>query len=243
MVKRIRLTLLVAALALLLPDRYTFAQTAAPAAVSASYDVQLNGLQIAVINEQFDTDRDTYRIVSESIPVGLLALLRKRGVTLVSSGKITSNGLRPDHFEGTNGDDDARRVSAEFDWTEARLTLKHEGQMETAPLPPGTQDRISLMYQFMFVEPGQLRQIDVAMTNGRKIDRYRYSITPGVDLDTPLGRMKTLHLVKAREPGESAAEIWLAPQHHFFPVKVLLVEKDGARYEQTITRLDFSKRP
>jgi hypothetical protein len=115
--------------------------------------------------------------------------------------------------------------------------------METAPLPLGTQDRISLMYQFMFVEPGQLRQIDVAMTNGRKIDRYRYSITPGVDLDTPLGRMKTLHLVKAREPGESAAEIWLAPQHHFFPVKVLLVEKDGARYEQTITRLDFSKRP
>ena len=241
MFRRIRLTLLVAALALPLPGRHAFAQTAAPAALSASYDVQLNGMQIAVINEQFDTANDTYRIVSESNPVGLLALFRKQGVTLVSRGKLTANGLQPEHFEGMNGSDESRRVSAEFDWAEARITLKHEGKTESAPLPPGAQDRISLMYQFMFVEPGQLRQLDVAMTNGRKIDQYRYSITPDVDLDTPLGRMKTLHLVKERQPDESAAEIWLAPQHHFFPIKVLLVEKDGARYEQTITRLELNK--
>ena len=239
MIKRISLTLLVAVFALPLPGRNTFAQTAAPAALSASYDVLLNGMPVAVINEQFETGSDTYRIVSESNPVGLLALFRRQGVTLVSSGRLTAKGLQPEHFEGRNGDDDSRRVSAEFDWAGARLTLKHEGMTETAALPSGAQDRISLMYQFMFVAPGQRGQLDIAMTNGRKIDQYRYSITPDVDLDTPLGRMKTLHLVKERQPDESAAEIWLSPQHHFFPVKVLLVEKDGARYEQTITRLDL----
>ena len=242
MIRRVSLTLLVAVLALSLPIRHTLAQ-AAPSALVASYDVLLNGLPIAVINERFETGDDTYRIVSESNPVGLLALFRKQGVTLVSSGRLTAKGLQPEHFEGRNGEDESRQVSAEFDWAGARLTLKHEGKTETAPLPPGTQDRISLMYQFMFAEPGQLRQLDVVMTNGRKIDNYRYLITPDVDLDTPLGRMKTLHLVKEHQPDESAAEIWLAPQHRFFPVKVLLVEKDGARYEQTITRLDFNQSP
>lgn len=239
MIKRIALTLFVAALALPLPVRHALAQAAAPTAISASYDVQFNGLQIAVINEKFDTANDTYRVVSESTPVGLLALFRKQGVTLVSSGRLTANGLRPEHFEGRNGGDETRQVSAEFDWTEARLTLNHEGVTETAPLPAGAQDRISLMYQFMFVAPGLHGPFDVAMTNGRKIDQYRYLVTPDVEIDTPLGRMRTLHLVKERRPDESAAEVWLAPEHHFFPVKVLLVEKDGARYEQTITRLDL----
>lgn len=239
MIRRIGLTLFVAALALPLPVRHALAQMALPAAISASYDVQLNDMQIAVVNEQFNTANDTYRIVSESTPVGLLALFRKQGVTLVSSGRLTANGLQPEHFEGTNGDDEARRVSADFDWPQARLTLKHEGVTETAPLPAGAQDRISLMYQFMFVAPGLRGPFDVAMTNGRKIDHYRYLPTTDVDIDTPLGRMRTLHLVKERRPDESAAEVWLAPEHHFFPVKVLLVEKDGTRYEQTITRLDL----
>jgi hypothetical protein len=239
MIKRIALTLFVAALALPLPVGHALAQAAAPTAISASYDVQFNGLQIAVINEKFDTANDTYRIVSESTPVGLLALFRKQGVTLVSSGRLTANGLRPEHFEGRNGDDETRQVSAEFDWTGARLTLKHEGVTESAPLPAGAQDRISLMYQFMFVASGLRGPFDVAMTNGRKIDQYRYLVTPDVEIDTPLGRMRTLHLVKERRPDESAAEVWLAPERHFFPVKVLLVEKDGARYEQTITRLDL----
>lgn len=238
MTRRISIALLGAALFLSLPDLRIFAHAAAPATITASYKVLLNGLHIAVINERFETRNDTYRIVSESNTVGLLALFRKQSATLVSSGRLIGNGLQPEHFEGKNGDDDARRVSAEFDWAGKRLTLRYDGKTETAALPPGTQDRASLMYQFMFVAFDQLRQLEVTMTNGRKIDQYRYSITPDVDIDTPLGRMKTLHLVKERQPNESAAEIWLAPQHHFFPVKVLIVEKDGSHYEQVIARLD-----
>ena len=212
---------------------------AAPAAISASYEVSYNGLPFAVVNERFETGNAAYRIVSESTTSGLFALFRKKSATLVSSGALTKDGLRPLHFEGNDHGDDTRRVVAEFDWQQQRLTLRHDGVTETVALAPGTQDRLSLMYQFMFVASEKLESLEVAMTNGRKIDRYRYAVSRDVDIDTPLGRMRTLHLVKERQSGESAAEVWLAPRYHFFPVKVLIVEKDGSRYEQVITRLDI----
>ena len=46
------------------------------------------------------------------------------------------------------------------------------------------------------------------------------------------------HLVKQREQGDAQTEIWLAPEFHNLPVKVLIVEDDGVRYEQVVTRLD-----
>lgn len=212
---------------------------AAPAATAASYEVSYNGLPFAVVNERFETRNGTYRIVSESTTVGLLALFRKKSATLVSSGVLTKDGLRPLHFEGNDDGDDTRRVTAEFDWQQQRLSLTHDGITETVALAPGTQDRLSLMYQFMFAASEKLTALEVAMTNGRKVDRYRYIVSRNAEIDTPLGRMRTLHLVKERQSGESTAEVWLAPQYHFFPVKVLIVEKDGARYEQLITRLDI----
>lgn len=226
-------------LLLLSLSAYVLNCQAATTGVAAGYDVLRNGLHIAVINERFEVRDDTYQIVSESSTAGLLALFRKQSATLVSRGRIVAAGLRPEHFEGWNSREETRRVSADFDWPAKRVTLKHDGRTDTVSLPGGTQDRISLMYQLMFVEFGRLRQFDVWMTNGRKLDRYHYSITPDIEIATPLGYMKTLHLVKERQANESAAEVWLATEHNFFPVRVLIVEKDGTRYDQIITRLDF----
>lgn len=206
--------------------------------VIASHNVLFNGLHIAVINEQFERRDGRYHIVSESVPVGAFALIQRRSATLTSTGSVTEAGLKPERFEGSRGVNDARSVHAEFDWTGAGLVLAHDGRHERLDLPAGTQDRLSIMYQFMFFAYDQRRQIDFAMTNGRKLDHYRYRIARDVEIDTPLGRMTTLHLVKQRDAGGSETEIWLAPQHHYLPVKMLIVESDGARYEQIMTKLE-----
>jgi hypothetical protein len=76
------------------------------------------------------------------------------------------------------------------------------------------------------------------MATGRKLDRYRYAITPDVVIDTPLKRLSTLHLVKQREQDDTGTEIWLAPEFHYLPVRVVIVESDGVRYEQVATRVE-----
>jgi hypothetical protein len=214
------------------------AASPAPQAVSASYDLFRNGVHVAVMNETFEAKGDGYRIVSDTQAVGLLALFQKQPVRVISVGRLTASGLQPLHFEGKRGENDPRSVRGEFDWPAGRLTIEHGGQTEKLPLPRGTQDRLSILYQLMFLAPGK-QQLEIAMTNGRKLGHYQYTVQPGVEIDTPLGRMTTLHIVRQHKPDENGAEIWVSPQHHFLPVKVLL-DEDGTRYEQVITKLEVN---
>jgi Protein of unknown function (DUF3108) len=229
-------TLITLLLAVALP---AVAAVTPPQAVQAQYDLSMNGAPIAVMQETFEISNSTYQAASETQAIGLFALVQRRPGRVTSSGEVGNSGLRPKTFDGTRGTGDARRVHAEFDWTANTLTFAHDGRTETATLPPGTQDRLSVMYQFLFLDPAKLRDLTFAMTNGRKLDQYRYSIGPDTAIDTPLGRLAVIHLVKQHAAGETATEIWLAREHRLMPVKMRIVEDDGKRYEQVISRLEI----
>ena len=213
---------------------------AVPKAIAAHYDVYMNGVHIAEMTETFESANGEYRLVSESQAVGLLALFHRRPARFVSSGRLASSGLQPRRFDGQRGDRESRRVRGEFDWAGSRLTIEHDGRTEELPLPPGTQDRLSVMYQFMFLVPYTPREIRISMTNGRKLDQYRYSVRPGTEIDTPLGRLAAVHLVRQRQRDENATEVWLSPEHRHLPVKMTIVEEDGSRYEQVATRIEIT---
>jgi hypothetical protein len=210
-----------------------------PQSISASYDVTWNGLRVAVMNDTFEAANGGYRIASESRAVGLAALFAREPLRLESSGQVTASGLQPRQFEGKRGDSDPRRARADFDWPAGELTLTRDGNTERLKLPPGTQDLVSLMYQFMFLELAKLQRFELSMTNGRKLNRHWYTVRSGVEIETPLGQMTTLHLVKQHQPDESGAEIWISPRHHNLPVKMTVLEEDGARIEHVMTRIEL----
>ncbi len=210
-----------------------------PQAVQAQYDLSMNGAPIAVMQETFEISNGSYQAVSETKAIGVFALVQRRPGRVTSNGEVGSDGLRPKLFDGTRGTGDARRVHAEFDWPAGTLTISHDGRTETAILPSGAQDRLSVMYQFLFLDPAKLKGLEFAMTNGRKLDQYRYAIGPDTAIDTPLGRMAVIHLVKQHSASETATEIWLAREHRLMPVKMRIVEDDGKRYEQVISRLEI----
>ena len=206
-----------------------------PQAVSASYNLYVNGAHVAVMNETYDAKDSSYRIVSESVPLGALALFQ-RPARVVSTGQLTSEGLRPERFEGRaigKGE-----VRAEFDWPGEKLSFGRDGKTETVALPPGTQDRLSIMYQFMFQPLDGRDKLDLAMTDGRRLARYQYVVTRGEEVDTPLGRIGSLHLVRQDNTASSGNEIWLSPERNFLPVKMVIREDNGMRYEQIATRIE-----
>lgn len=210
-----------------------------PQAISARYDVFMNGGRIAVMDETFEAKDGQYRIVSESHAVGLLALFVRRTLRVVSRGRLTGGGLAPQHFEGKRGDDDPRQVRAEFDWEGERLKVTRKGKTQILPLPPRTQDQLSIMYQFMFLAPDRAQVLQLSRTNGRKLEQHRYTVRTGVEIETPLGRMATVHLVRQQPPDDDGVEIWLAPRHRYLPIKLLILHENGARYEQVMTKLEI----
>jgi hypothetical protein len=214
---------------------------ATPTSASITYNLFRNGTHIAVINENFEIRNGSYSATSEATAIGLFALAQRRPITYASTGESTKDGLRPARFEGRRNNAVA---IADFDWKTDKLTLTHDGLNQTVALPPATQDRLSAMYQFThLVQAGKnpargANTVEMPMTTGRKLDVYRYDVHADIVIDTPLKRLTTLHLAKQRDQNESHTEIWLAPEFHYLPVKVLIVESDGVRYEQVVTRLD-----
>src|SRR4030095_13444289 len=97
--------------------------------VKASYNVSMNGTPIAVMNESFETRDGSYRITSESVPLGAVALFQKPALA-VSSGHVAAEGLRPERFEGRRIGNN-QQLRAEFDWAGERRTSGPQGN--TAP--------------------------------------------------------------------------------------------------------------
>ena len=214
------------------------AQAAAPLTTSATYNLFKSGQQVGIVTETFSRKGSRYEILSETKAVGIFALFAKGNIKLISRGEVTKDGLRPLHFEHHRGADPDKLIVADFDWRKHILTMNYDGKTETAALTPGTQDRISRMYQFMFAPPHG-KELAFPMTNGRNLELYRYLLADEAPLDTAAGKFNTLHYSKQHKPDEDGTELWLASDHHHFPVRILIEESEGGKLEQKLTQLKF----
>ncbi len=212
---------------------------ALPESVQASYDVYRDGLKIGRIDETYTRQQDRYTLTSITTPLGLLALFKPEKVTITSSGLIGKQGLQPQLFSHRRERDASKDSGAEFDWKAGQLTLIRQGQRTVVALPDDTQDRLSAMYQFMFLSLQSATKLDFPMTNGSKLDNYHYTITPGQRLKTPAGDFSTLYLDSQAKAGETRTEIWLATERHNLPCQMTITNPDGEQLTQVLTRLQI----
>lgn len=207
--------------------------------IRAVYDVMKGSIRIATISEIYTRTRDRYRIESASKAVGLLALFKPETIRTSSEGTLTAQGLRPVTFIQTREVDSERNVRADLDWDARRITLTDRNGKRTLPLRGATQDRLSAMYQFMFMPLHNATALSFDMTNGSKVDDYGYRITPSQSVTVPLGTFKALYLVSTPEEGLRKTEIWLAAEHAHFPYKMIVTESNGDKLTQVLTRFEL----
>ena len=95
------------------------------------------------------------------------------------------------------------------------------------------------MYQFMFLSLNSALTLDFPMTDGSKLDNYRYTITPDQLIEVPAGEFRTIYLDSQAKPGENHTEIWLSPQHHNLLCKMIVTEANGNVFTQVLTRFEI----
>jgi len=195
------------------------------------------GLNVGKVLQTWQRVGDAYTLTSTAEATGLFSLFVSGKHEQVSQGKITADGLQPESFSMQRGSVE-KRDAARFDWEENTLRIDSEGRQSTAKLVPGALDLLSFTYQFAFALP-ESGDIRIDLTNGRKLDSYRYRIVAEEALETPLGVLKTVHLSKLRNPGEEGTEIWLGMDYHYLPVKIRQTDKKGESAEQVITEIRY----
>ncbi len=196
-----------------------------------------DGLNVGNVIQVWQSDGQHYTLTSSAEASGLFTLFMSGKHEQVSRGKIVAGGLQPESYLLQRGSAD-RRDEARFDWAAQTLHMTSRGQQSTVPLAPGTLDLLSFTWQFAFSLP-ETGEVPVVLTNGRKLSHYRYTLLAEEVLDTPLGKLKTVHLSKLRQPGEEGTEIWLGMDYHYLPVKIRQIDKKGDTAEQVITEIRY----
>jgi hypothetical protein len=211
---------------------------APPHRVTLQYDVSQNGMTMVEATETLEHDGRNYRIQSEWQGKGLFAFSTRGKAKRSSQGAIDARGLAPREFRDQRGD--GPLGVARFDWSKKVLIREREGRTETESLPERTQDRLSFAYGFAFTPPARgAGEIIVHIADARGMSRHRYAVAGRETLKTGAGEFEALKLVKQRDPGDDrGTEIWLAPKRDYLPLRVLVIEKDGTRLDQLLTRIE-----
>ena len=210
-----------------------------PTQIEAQYVVTTNGgITIGRASEVFSRKGDSYSIRSETRSDGALKAFLDDQITVESSGRVDKEGLKPLEYSERRAKDNKRDLKSTFDW---KINVMHT-ELRNDPsdywFPPGTQDRISVMYQFMHMkELGET--LTIPMAERRKINTYTYKLIGQERTATPAGEFDTRHYRRVTtDPKETKVDLWLARDRHNFPVRVIFDDPKGYKLEQQLVALE-----
>ena len=174
------------------------------------------GLATGQMSLLWVNEGEHYTITSILSPQGMASLFFSGQLVQMSRGRIVATGLQPEEFWDQR---DNKRSQSRFNYaTQTVLTESSKGA-RTFPLPAGLQDVQSLLFQLALTAPPAMES-DNAVFNGKKVRSYRYRLVGEENLDTALGALRTLHIVRVTETSAERFEIWLAVDRYYLPVKL-----------------------
>lgn len=211
---------------------------AQPREVAAEYRVINSGITIGSIKESFVRTDNKYSIQSVTRSEGLLKAILDDQITVESSGRVGAEGLQPLEYGEHRLKDPKRDLRSTFDWDKGVMRTVLHGETSEAALPNATQDRISVMYQFMSM-PKLTDTLVMPIAERRKIVVHVYRLVGDEKIDTPLGAFDTRHYQRVvSDATDTRADVWLAKERLNFPVRAVFDDPKGFRLEQVVVSLD-----
>ena len=141
-----------------------------PNILELKYELTQNGEPLGTVIEKFIIDEaGNYHIESITKGIGLYALFGDR--VLMSEGKITIEGLKPQRFEVHQGSNASKNAIVDFDWDNKILITQYKGSETKENIENKTQDLISYLYQLNF-ENYDASIIEFAAATGKKYKKY-----------------------------------------------------------------------
>lgn len=164
-----------------------------------------------------------------------------------SEGTLDAYGLAPTRFFEKRFRKDP--TAANFD-RPSRI-IGFDGDKMTYPIRGGEQDRSSVQWQLAALAraapekfvPGSEWKFFVV--GRRDAEVWTFRVVNRESIKTGIGSMEAVHLARAPQADGKAqrVDLWLAPAHDWYPVKLRISEDDGEYIEQTVTRIEKAGQP
>jgi hypothetical protein len=196
---------------------------------------------VARLEYRLVRDGDRYEIRTDGEAEGLISFVYSGTLSQVSVGRVGPHGLEPLRYSEQRGKRPERTVA--FDPDAHRLTPTG-GRGAPVPMPPGTQDRLSVFYQIGLLaraEPerfvaGAIRELPVATM--RDVRTERFEVIGEELLMAPGGPIRALRLHRPPPPGtdDPKIDLWLGYDFQMLPVRLRVEDASRRVLDQVIER-------
>ena len=159
-----------------------------------------------------------------------------------SEGLVDEQGLAPEKYTEKRFRKDPYSVTFDRDARAIRFSEGKQGY----PIKGGEQDRASVPWQLSAMArgmPGKFvagSEWSLVVAGRRDAEPWLFKVARTDKLRTQMGQIEAVHLVKAPSSGakDQQIDIWLAPAHEWYPVKIRFSDNDGGDVvEQTISKI------
>ncbi len=150
-----------------------------------------------------------------------------------SSGNLTPEGLQPNRFA------DRFRTEVAAHFVRDRQSVVFSANTPEAMLTPGMQDQLSVFVQIgamLAAAPDKYppgTKLTFETIGPRAAETWVIGVEAEETLNLPGGEVKAIKLVRSpRLQYDQTAELWLAPQVGYLPVRIKITERNGDFVDQ-----------
>lgn len=212
-----------------------------PPSAELSYDVQAqrDGSQwFGSGTFQWATSGNSYSITGEA---SVTILFKITVLNFSSQGAINDSGIAPVLYS----EKPWRKSKTNTHFLHEQQKISFSASESTFPYKGGEQDRASIMWQLAGIGRGDARQfapgatLDIVVAGARKAETWRIQVIGQEEITTSFGAMQAWHVVRAPLPGtyDQKIDIWLAPQHEWYPVKLRYTYANGDHLDMSLSEL------
>jgi len=188
-----------------------------PERLLLNYSVHYGKLLVGTTTRTLTRSGDNWQLRSETAPRGLGKMLEDGALVEQGHFLVQGDEIRPlDYRQEKEHDKDYLRT-VRFDWNAGKLHYR-DGHSEA--LTAGTQDSGTVVFALMLNPPASGEQRAVAVTDGRWVSHYRYRLDGEESLNTGIGKLRTLRVLREKQGGKDRFLVWLAPERNYLPVRI-----------------------
>lgn len=197
---------------------------------TAQYVTRAKGISITLDRELSRTAQGSYRLTNGGSK--LVAGFEEESLFRVENGRVIPQSYV---YQGTGLMNRRREVHI----TAGAPTLRslYKDKWYELPYTDNTFDRMSQLEQFrlQLLQDKTPRETDpMTVADGKRVKEYQLDFVAEEILNTPMGRIKTLHFRRQHDDPERTSDTWLAPEWDYLMVKTLHVD-EGSPVEVNLT--------
>ncbi len=211
-----------------------------PQPFEAQFALEVRGFTVGetIWRLQWVSDGLIYEARTEAI--GIAAMLGSRRVVERSEWKRIGDDLRPARYRYERSDRSDKNTAVVFDWDNGVVQNTRRGQTSRMSVPNDTLDKLGYILMLREDLRAGMRSFRYHIADGKnRMKVYDFKVVGEERMDTALGQVEVLKLVRDRDDDDRETTIWVAPSLEFMPVRLQHREPDGDDVTITIRSLSL----